>query len=133
MTTIGKKHPSYGTSPPSMTLSENLISITSAVSRSLHRIISYLLSVDLLMWHLHVTILVVLNYGKRKSTFTFFEVVTFPAWVSHIFFSVPFDLSFDVRLPITIFEMLPLSNRISKFLNFSLPLRVFIQPCSIGE
>ena len=85
------------------------------------------------MSHSHVTILVSLNSGKQKSTFTFFEVMNFPAWVSHIFFSVSFDLSFDVRLTITIVELLPLSNRIQKFLNYALSLQVFIHPCRIGE
>ena len=39
--TIGAKHLSYGTSPPIMAFSENLISSTSAVSRSKPKILSY--------------------------------------------------------------------------------------------
>ena len=60
--------------------------------------------------------------------FTFFEVVNFPVWFSHVVYTVSFNLSFDVSLPIKTVEMLPLSNRIQKFLNFAFPLQVFIHP-----
>ena len=108
-------------SPLIMTLLENLISITSAVSRSLARIISYLPLVDSYMWHFRITIFVALNSSRQKSTFTFFEVVKFLAWISHVVFYASFVLSFDVSLPIKIAEMLLLSNRIRK--HFKLPFR----------
>ena len=130
---MGAEHPLYGPYPPSMTFSENLRFSTSAVSSSLPRIISYIPLVDLSMCHFHVTICVALNSGKQKSTFTFFEVVNFPAWVFHVVFYDYFVLDFEISLPITIFEMIPLSNSIQKNLNFALPLQVFIQPCNIGE
>ena len=126
-------HPSYGPSPPIMTFSENLRSSPSAVSRSLPRIRLYLPLVDLSTWHFQVNILVAINSGKQKSIFTFFEVVKFPAWVYQIFFSVSFDFIFDVSSPTTVDELIPLSNIIRNFLNSALPLRVFIQPCRIGE
>ena len=103
------------------------------MSRSLPRIISYLPVVDLSTWHFHVMIFVALNYGKKIYMFTFFEVVNFPAWVPHIVCIVSFDLRFEVSLPITIMELLPLSNIVRKFLNFDFPLQVFIQPYRIGE
>ena len=65
--------------------------------------------------------------------FTFFEVVNFLAWFYRIVSAFSFDLIFDVSLPITIVELIPFSNRIYKFLNFSLLLRVLIQPCRIGD
>ena len=116
-----------------MTFSENLRSSPSAVSRSLPRIRLYLPLVDLSTWHFQVNILVAINSGKQKSIFTFFEVVKFPAWVYQIFFSVSFDFIFDVSSPTTVDELIPLSNIIRNFLNSALPLRVFIQPCRIGE
>ena len=131
--TIGAEHPSYGTSPSIITLIEHLRSSPKAVSSYLLRIISYLLLVDSSMWHFHVTIFVALKSGTKNSTFTFSEVVNFLAWVSYIVFADYFDLIFDVSLPITIVELIPLSNRIWKFLNFAFPLRVFIYPWRIGE
>ena len=85
---MGDKHPLYGPSTPIMTFSEKLRSSPSAVIRYLPRIISYLPLVDSLMWHFHVTILVALNSSKQKSIFAFFDIVKFPACVSHIAFSV---------------------------------------------
>ena len=126
-------HPPYVPSPPIMMLSENLISSPNAVSRFLPRIILYLPLVNFLTWHFHVNIFVALNSGKQKSTFTLFYFVNFRAWVSHIVFAVSFYLSFDVRLTNIIVEMIPMSNRIWKLSNFAFPLRVFIQPCRIGE
>ena len=108
-------------------------SSSSVVIMSLPRIVSYLPLVYLSTWHAHVTIFFALNSGKQKSIFTFFEVVNFPDWVYHLFFSASFVLSFDVSLPITTVILIPLSNRIRKFLNFSLPIQVFMQPCRIGE
>ena len=93
----------------------------------------YLLLLDLSTWHFHVTIFVALNSSKKRSTFTFFEAANLPDWVSYVVSAVYFDLSFDVSLPITIVELIPLSNRIRKILNFDFPLRVFIQPCRIDE
>ena len=130
---MGDDHPLYGPSPPIMTFLENLRSSPNVVIGSLPRIISYLPLVDSSTWYFHVTILVQLNSGKKQSIFTFFKAVNFPFWVSQIFFAASFYLSFDIRLPITIFELLPMSNIIRKFFNFALPLRLFIQPCSIAE
>ena len=62
--------------------------------------------------HFCVTIFVELNYGRHKSTFTFFEVVKSLTWVSHVVFAAFFALIFNTRLPITIVEMLLLSNRV---------------------
>ena len=70
---------------------------------------------------------------QAKVYVTFFEVVNFPSLVSHIVFTVSFGLIFNVSLPIKIVKLLPLSNRIPKFLNFAFPLRVFIHPWRIGE
>ena len=133
MSNIGAEHPSYGNSPPIMTLSENLRSSPNVVSRYLPRIILYLPLADSSKWNFHVTIFVSLNYGKQTYTFTFFEVVNFLAWVYHIFFAASFDLNFDVSLTITIVELIPLSNIIRKFLNFAFVLQVFIHPWRIGE
>ena len=130
---MGSKHPSYVPSPPIMMFPENLISSPSAVNRSLPRIISYLLLVELSTWHFHDTILVALNSGKQNSMFAFCEVVNFPAWVSHVVSVEFFGLNFYVSLPITVVELLPLSNRIRKSWNNYLPLQVFIQTCSIVE
>ena len=60
---------------------------SSVVIKYLSRIISYLPLVDLSTWHFHVAIFVSLNSGRQKYMFTFFEVVNFPAWVSHVFSS----------------------------------------------
>ena len=88
---------------------------------------------DSLTWYFNITILFALNSCKKKSMFTFFEVVNFADWVSYIVFAVSFDLIFFVSFLITIFEPLPLSNIIRKLLYFTLPLRVFIQPYRIDE
>ena len=133
MSTIDAENPFYVPSPPIITFSKNLKSSNSAVIRSLPRIISYLPFLDFSTGHLHATIFVSLKSSKEKYTFPFFEVVNFLDWVSHIVFAAYFDLTFDVSLTITIVEMLPLSNIIQKFLNFSLPLHVFIHPFRIGE
>ena len=85
----------------------------SAVSGSLPRIISYLPLVDLSIWHFHVTIFFALKSGKKKYTFSFFEVVNFLAWISRVVSNVYFVFCFDISL------MLPLSNRIRKNLNFT--------------
>ena len=90
------------------------------VSRALPRIISYIPLVDSSTWNFYVTIFVALNYGRQKYTFNFFEVVNFPAWVSHLVSSVSFVLCFDVSSPVTIVELLPFFNRIIKFLKFPL-------------
>ena len=70
--------------------SKKIRSSPSAVSRYLTMIISYLLLVLLLTWNLHDTILVALNSGKQIFLFTFYEVVNFLAWFSHIFSSDAF-------------------------------------------
>ena len=70
--TKGAKHPLHGTSSPMMIFSENLRSSTSAMSRSLPRIISYPPLVDSYTYRFHVTIFVALNSGKQESMFTFF-------------------------------------------------------------
>ena len=57
---------------------------------SLHKIISYLLLVLLSMWNFHDTILVALNSGRQNTTFTVFEVMNSPAWISHVVISVGF-------------------------------------------
>ena len=140
------ENPSYGQYPPIITLSENLRSSPSSVSWSLSRIISYLLLVDSSTWNFHATNFVALNSGNQKSIVSFFELVNFPAWVSHVVFSVYFYLSFDVSLPITIVELIPLSNIIPKnctclrilhfvcasyiFYHRSLRLRMFFFPSS---
>ena len=85
------------------------------------------------MWNFHVTIFVALKSGRQKLMFTLFEAVNVSDWVSHVFSAVSFVLSFDVSLPVTIVELLPLSNIIQKFLNSALPLRVFMQTCRIGK
>ena len=90
MSNIGDEHLLYGPSPPIIELSENSISSPSVINRSLPRIISYLPLVDSLTWNFHVTILVALNSGKQKSTFTLFEIVNFPGWVYHTVFAVIF-------------------------------------------
>ena len=59
-------------------------------------------------------IFVALNSGIQKYIITFFEVVNFLDWVSRIVSSVSFALSFDVRLLVTIVELIPLSNIIQK-------------------
>ena len=128
-----EEHPLHGIYTPIVTFSDNLISCPNVVSRSLPRIISYLLFVYLLTWHFHLTILVALNSSKKKFIFTFFEVVNSPAWFSHMVLADSFHLSFDVSLTITMVELLLLSNIIRKFLKFALPLWVFIHPRRIGE
>ena len=65
--------------------------------------------------------------------FTFFEVVNFSAWVSHIVLSDSFVLSFDISLPTTIVELILLSNRFHKLFTIYLPLHVLIHPFRIGE
>ena len=67
------------------------------------------------MCHFRITIFVALNSGRQKFTFTFFGVVNFPAWVSHIVYDACFVLSFDISLPITIVKLLLLSNIIQNF------------------
>ena len=94
-----------------MTFSENLISSPSVVSRSISRIILYLPVADLSTLHLHVTIFVALNDGNQKSTFTFFVVVNFLDMVFHIDSTV-FYLNFNVSIPITMVELLPMFNSI---------------------
>ena len=56
----------YWLSPPIIILLKNLISIPNAVSRSLPRIISYILLVDLSTWNFHVTIFVALNSSRKQ-------------------------------------------------------------------
>ena len=133
MSTMGAKHPSDDQLPKMMIFSEKLRFSPSAVSRSLSRIMLYLTLVVSSMCHFHITVFVALNSGRQKFTFTFFEVMNFPAWFSHIVFAASFALSFYISLPIKNFELLLLFNRIRKFLNYPLPLWVFIQPCRIGE
>ena len=84
MSTIGADHPMNFPSPPKIMFSKNLRYNPKEVSKSLPRIISYLLLVDLATWHLRVTILVTPNSGRVNSTFIFIEVVNFLAWVSHV-------------------------------------------------
>ena len=116
-----------------MTLSENLRSSPSALSIFISRIISYIPLVDLSMWHFHVTIFVALNSSRQKSTLTFFQVVNLPDRVCHIVSDDYFYLIFGISLPIKIVELILLSDIIRKLLNSDLPLRVFMQPCRIGE
>ena len=78
------KHPSCGPSPLMLRFSENFRSSPGAVSKYLPIIISYLLLVLLSTWHFHDTILVALNSDRHKYTFTLFEFVNFPDWVSHV-------------------------------------------------
>ena len=129
---IGAEHPSYGPLPLFMTWLENLRYNPVVVSKYLPMITSYLLFVESSTWHFHITILVAIKFRKHNSTFTFFEVVKFPDWVSHVVITVSFYSSFDISLTITSVEVLPLSNMIQKFLNFALPIRVSIHPFSIG-
>ena len=103
------------------------------VSRALPRIISYIPLVDSSTWNFYVTIFVALNYGRQKYTFKCLEVVNFPVWFSHLVSSVSFVLCFDIASPIKTVEMLPFFNRIRKFSNFPLLLRLLIQPCRFGE
>ena len=132
--TICAEHPSCVPPPPIMMFSEKNQSSTSVVRRSVSSIISYILSSLVFTWHIHETILVALNYGRHKSTFTFFEVLKLPAWISHVvIYDDFFCLSFDASLTITIVKLLQLSNRIWTFLHFAFPLQVFIEPCSIVE
>ena len=128
--TIGPEHPLYGPSPPIMTLSEHLIYIPNAVSRSQPRIISYLPPVDSSIWHFHVTISIALNSDRHRSTFALFEVVNFPACVYHIVSAVYLVLSFYVSLPVTTDSAVQQNSGV---LYFAFPLRVFIHPCRIGE
>ena len=116
-----------------MKFSENLRSILSAVSKFLYSIISYLPLVYSSLWYFHITVFVALNSVKQKFIVTFFDVVKFLPWVSQLVSAVSFYLSFDIILPITIIEIIPLSNIILTFLNFFLPVKVLIQPFSIGE
>ena len=85
------------------------------------------------MWNFHITVLDALNSGKQNYMFIFFEVVNFHAWGSNLVIAVSFCLGFDIRLTRTISDLIPLANKISKFLNFACPQRVFIDPCRIGE
>ena len=131
--TISTEHILYGPFPLIMMFSENSRSSPCAVSMSLPRIILCLPLVNSSTWHIHVTIFGALNSVRHTYTFNFFEVVNLIAWFSYIVSSVYFVLSFDVSLPVTIVELILLANRIRKFLNFSLLLRVFMKICRIGE
>ena len=130
---MSEKHPSCVPSPLIITLSENLICSPSEVSRSLPKIMSYLLSSDSSTWHFRVTVFVALSYGRQKSTFAFFGVVNFLYWVSHVVCYSSFALSCDIILSTTIVEILPLFKIIWNIFNFAFPLQVFIQLCRIGE
>ena len=112
---------------------ENLIPSPIAVSRSLPGIISYLIFVDSSTWNFHVTILFALNYGRHKSTVAISLIVNLPAWFCHVAVEKFLYLFFDVRLFITVVEVLPLYNTIQKFLIFDFPLHAFVHPCKIGE
>ena len=131
--TIGADHSSNGPYPPIMKLSKNFKSSPSAMNMSLTKIIPYLSLAHSSTWHLHIIIFFALSYVRQKSTFALFRFINFPYWVSHIVITASFCLSFDLILPITIFKLLPLLNRIRKFLRFSFPLPMFTQPCSIGQ
>ena len=53
-----------------------------------------------------------LNYCRQNYTFTFSEVVNIPDWVFHVvIFGDIFCLIFEIRLPITIVDLLPLYNK----------------------
>ena len=82
--TIGADHPLNGPSPTKTMFSENLRCNSKAVSKSLPRIILYLLLVDLDTRQFNVTLLVAPNSGRQNYTFTFVEVVNFLVWVSHV-------------------------------------------------
>ena len=74
-----------------------------------------------------------LSTGMVKYTLTLRLVVIFPACVGYrigVYFSVD---GFKTSLTITTVELHPLSNKIQKFLNFALPLLVFIHTCRMGE
>ena len=74
-----------------------------------------------------------MNPGTQKSTFSISVVVNFLDWSFHPAVVDFLRLSFEIILFILIIEVLPLSNRNRKLLNFFLPLKVRIQPYNIGE
>ena len=77
--------------------------------------------------------IVVLNSVRQKYTVVISLVVKLSACFFHIVMEDYLCLCFYVRLFIIIFELVPLYNRIRKFLCFVFSLQVFIHPCSISE
>ena len=114
-----------------MTYSDNYIFNPNYFNRSRPKIISYLPLEELSTWHFHVTTLVALSAGKVKSTLNLRLVVIFPACLCHYIGEYFSGSSFFTRLPITIVEVHPLSNKMQTFLNFALPFIVFIHSCRI--
>ena len=131
--TMGVVYSLKGASSDLMASSENFKLNGNYVNRSRPKIISYLLLADFPTWHLHVTTFFALSIGKMKYTSTLRLVVIFPACVCHCITAYFSIRSFSNRLPIKIVELHPLSNRIRKFLNFTLPLPVFIHTCIDGN
>ena len=118
-------------SPPTMAFSEKWICSPSAVRKYLLKIILYLLSMESATWHYHVTVFVALNSGRQKSIVAISLTVRSMLWVFHIVVEDFLRLSFDIRLFIKIVQLMQLSNKIRKCLNFDFPLRLIIHPCSI--
>ena len=83
ISTIGADHPLNCPSTPNMIFSKNLRYNPKSVSKSLPRIILYLLLANLSTGHFHATILVAPNSVSHNSMFTFVEVVNLPAWIYH--------------------------------------------------
>ena len=78
------EHHSYSPSPTMTFFPDDLRSSPITVSRSLPKIIPYLLLVELSIGNFHGIILFALNSDRHKFMFTFFDIVNFPALVSHL-------------------------------------------------
>ena len=113
--TISAVHLSNSPYPPSMVFLSNFTFIPKGFNEYLPRIIFYMLSSDLYTWQYHVTIVFVLDYFRKKSSFIFLLVVLFPTFILYCVTSYFKILCFDVILLVTIVELKQISNTIQKF------------------
>ena len=120
--------------PPSASIqcSKNFRFNPNYFNRFIINIMSYFLLSYSSTWQFHVTIFVALNSGKVKSILTLRLVVILPSCVCHYITVSLLGLSLFISLIIMIVELHLLSNKIWKFLNFSLPFCVFIHQGRIG-
>ena len=131
--TMGVVDPLKVPSSSSMMCSDNFKFDPNYVDRSCYKIISYLLSADSSTWHFHVKTCFVLSASKVKSNLILGLIVIFPACMCHCITASLSVCSFLTSITITTVELHPRPNGIQKFLNFALPILVFIHPFRIWE
>ena len=121
-----------GLSSASMMRPENLKFNPYSVNKYSHNIISYLPLAESSLWHFRVMSFIALSLDKVKIHFNLKISINITSLHGPFHHIIYLWQSFLTSLPNTIVEQHTISNRILKFLNLSLPLRVFINPYIIG-